>query len=52
MIPFLRRIVPKLKQAFPRTKILVRLDGGFATPNLMAVLEKQRVQYLLGMPKN
>ena len=52
VIPLLRRVIPKLKKAFPRAQIRVRFDGGFATPRLMAALEGQRVQYLLGMPRN
>ena len=28
----LRRLIPKLWRAFPRARIRVRLDGGFAAP--------------------
>jgi len=52
VIPLLRRIVPKLRRLFRRAKIRVRLDGGFATPRLLAALEALKVQYVIGMPGN
>ena len=35
----LRRLVPLLRTAFPKTRIRVRCDGGFACPELFAYLE-------------
>lgn len=52
VIPLLRRIVPRLKRAFRRARIRVRLDGGFATPRIFGVLEELKVQYVVGMPGN
>ena len=34
----LRRLVERLRAAFPHARILVRLDGGFACPELFAFL--------------
>lgn len=51
-IPLLRRIVPELRKRFPRAKIRVRLDGGFANPMMLNVLEELRVQYLVAMGGN
>jgi hypothetical protein len=52
-IPLLERVLPKLKDAFPKAKIRVRLDGGYATPEVLEYLEAPpRVEYLINMPKN
>lgn len=48
----LRRIVKKLREAFPRPRIRVRLDGGYAAPGIFALLEELRVEYVVGMAKN
>lgn len=49
----LRRLLPRLRAAFPRARILVRLDGGFAAPKLFALLDDEpRVDYVVGMAKN
>jgi hypothetical protein len=50
--PVLRRIVRKLKTAFPRAQIHVRLDGGFAAPDTFEILEDLGVEYVVGMGKN
>src|SRR6059036_4022800 len=41
----LRRLLGKLRAAFPTATLRVRLDGGFATPALFAFLEAQPVEY-------
>lgn len=48
----LRRIVPDLKRRFPRAELLVRLDAGFAGPDLFNLLEELGVKYLVAMPQN
>lgn len=50
--PLLRRTVARLRRSFPRAKIRVRLDGGFAHPRLFDLLEELRVEYLVAMPSN
>jgi hypothetical protein len=52
VIPVIRRAVEQLRQEMPRTRILVRLDGGFASPGLLRVLEELGVDYVLGLPGN
>ena len=37
----LRRLLPLLRAAFPRVRFLVRLDGGFATPELFDFLDAE-----------
>lgn len=46
------RTVENLRKAFKRARILVRLDAGFAYPQIFDVLEKLRVDYVVGMPGN
>jgi len=49
----LRHILPRLRRAFPRVRILVRLDGGFANPAILDFLDRERrVDYVVGMAKN
>ena len=49
----LRRLLPLLRHAFPKARILVRLDGGFACPELFNFLDKEpRVDYAVAMAKN
>jgi hypothetical protein len=49
----LRRIIPQLRQAFPKARILVRLDGGFASPEILDFLDDEsRVDYAIGFAKN
>ena len=50
----LRRIIPRIRQAFPRARIRVRLDAGFASAELFELLESYpfRVDYLVGIGKN
>ena len=52
-VGLLSRLLPRLRRAFPRARILVRLDGGFASPAVFAFLEAQpRLDYVLAMAKN
>ena len=48
----LRRLVCKLRAAFPKARLRVRLDGGFATPEIFDFLEDERLEYLVAMAKN
>jgi hypothetical protein len=48
----LRRLIERLNNAFPKTPILVRLDGGFATPEILDYLDAQAVAYVVAMAKN
>ena len=47
------RLLPLLRQAFPRARFLVRLDGGFATPEVFDFLDAEpRLDYVVAMAKN
>ena len=41
-----------LRAAFPRARLRVRLDGGFAAAPLFAFLERERLEYVVAMGKN
>ena len=51
-IGILRRILERLGRGFPKAKVLVRLDGGFAGPEMFEFLEAQRVDYVVAMAEN
>jgi len=51
-IGLLRRVLQRLRAAFPKASFLVRLDGGFACPEMLEFLEAQRVQYVVAMASN
>jgi hypothetical protein len=48
----IRRIIERIRQAWPRTHILLRADSGFARDELMAWCEANRVDYVLGLARN
>jgi hypothetical protein len=48
----LRRLIPRVWAAFPRARIRVRLDAGFATPAVFLELEAARVEYVVAMATN
>lgn len=51
-ISILKRLVPRLRQAFPNAEIYVRLDGEFANPGMLDWLEEEGLEYLVNMGKN
>jgi len=52
-IGMLRRIIRGLRAVFREVKIRVRLDGGFASPELFDFLDEQpNLAYVVGYPKN
>jgi hypothetical protein len=48
----LRRLLERLRGAFPRARILVRLDGGFAASEIFNFLEDAGCDYSVAMAKN
>jgi hypothetical protein len=51
-ISVLHRLLPKLWRAFPSAQLRVRLDAGFATPEMFAHLEAAGVEYVVAMGTN
>jgi hypothetical protein len=50
--PLLRRVVPKLRESFPRARVRVRLDAGFARAETLELLEELGVEYVVAMQGN
>jgi hypothetical protein len=49
----LRRLLERLRTAFPKARFLVRLDGGFATPEILNFLDAEsRLEYVVAMAEN
>jgi hypothetical protein len=48
----LAEVVSRLREAWPKVKIIVRGDSGFCRDNLMAWCEANGADYLLGLAKN
>ena len=47
------RLLPLLRAAFPQARFFVRLDGGFATPEIFDFLDAEpRLDYVVAMAKN
>jgi hypothetical protein len=48
----LYRLIERLTDAFPKADLMVRLDGGFAGPELLEFLEASGIDYVIGMAEN
>jgi len=48
----LSRLLPRLRAVFPRARLRVRLDGGFAAAAIFAFLEREGLEYVVAMAKN
>lgn len=48
----LRRLVARVRRAFPRTAIRVRLDGGYAAGEFLDFLEDLGLEYVVNLPTN
>lgn len=51
-LPLLRRLLPRLRAAFPRARLRIRLDGGFAGPELLDFLEEEGLDYVMAIGGN
>lgn len=52
LLGILKRLLPRLRQAFPKAKIRIRLDAGFTGPELYEFFEDNRMEYVVCMAKN
>jgi len=52
VLQVLRPLVEKLREAFPQSRIILRADAGFATPQLYDFCEERDLGYLIGCPAN
>ena len=46
------RIVSQIREGWPKVRIVLRADSGFARDNLMAWCEENRVDYIFGLARN
>ena len=51
-LSMLKRLLPRLRKAFPKAKIRIRLDAGFTGPELYEFFEAERMEYVVCMGKN
>ena len=51
-VPVLRRVIHRLRQAFPGAEILLRADAGFAVPELYEFCEAEKIPYVIGLVTN
>ena len=51
-LPLLQRMLGRLQEDFPAARILVRLDGGYAGPELLEFLDEVDVDYVVGVASN
>ncbi len=51
-LSILKRLLPRLRKAFPKAKIRIRLDAGFTGPELYEFFEAQRLESVVCMGKN
>lgn len=51
-LALLRRVLPRLRAAFPKARIRLRLDAGFAGPELYEFFEAERLEYVVCMAQN
>lgn len=52
VIKILKRIIKRLKEAFPGTELIIRGDAGFAIPELYEYCEGEKIGYVLGLIRN
>jgi hypothetical protein len=51
-LSMLRRLLPRLRKAFPKATIRIRLDAGFTGPELYEFFEAEHMEYVVCMGKN
>jgi hypothetical protein len=52
-VAILRRVLERLRRAFPKARYLVRLDGGFACPEVLDFLDAARgLDYVVAIAEN
>ena len=51
-LEMLKRLLPRLRQAFPKARIRIRLDAGFSGPEIYEFFEAQRLEYVVCIGTN
>lgn len=52
LLSVLDRLVPRLRAAFPKARLRIRLDAGFSGPELYEYFEAQGLEYVVCMGRN
>lgn len=52
LLPMLKRLVALLREVFPEARLRLRLDAGFPSPALLDYLEREGIEYVIGLAKN
>lgn len=47
-----QRVVRRMQRAFPKARVVVRADAGFATPEMYELCEGREVEYVIGIGTN
>jgi len=50
ILPELQRLIPRLRESFPKAPLRFRADAGFSAPELYDYLERESIEYLIGIP--
>jgi hypothetical protein len=48
----IRRLIRQIRRHWPRTEILLRADGHYATPQVLDLCDTLGLRYVFGLPKN
>ncbi len=51
-LSIVKRLLPRLRKAFPKAVIRIRLDAGFSGPELYEFFESERLEYVVCRGKN
>jgi hypothetical protein len=51
-LSILKRLLPRLRKAFPKARLRIRLDAGFSGPELYEFFETEGLEYVVCMGKN
>lgn len=52
LLGILKRLLPLLRKAFPKARLRVLLDAGFAGPELLEVFEREGLEYAVCLAGN
>ncbi len=52
LLKILKRIIKRLKEAFPKSELIIRGDAGFAIPGLYEYCEEECLGYVIGLIRN
>ena len=52
LLGILKRLAPMLQEAFPKARLRVRLDAGFARPELLEAFEREGLEYVMCLAGN